>query len=261
MTTNPWPDERVVVVSDDPPSVEAAVTQLEAWGAQPAVMFERSRALAALSVREQDLVVLEFGRESASASGVLLGLEELQPMLPGAAHPAPVVALAEGDVGARLEQDAWAPLHVTPHDDPVRVREALLAALEDTVAVPLPVATATVTPTAVRLVVPVVVAALAVAFAGIGVASFLALRGASEPSAVVPDPSVVGPTASPSQANVVPPTAAPAATGTIASTAAPTTAPTTAAVAVPTLAPTSAPTVAPTLAPTPVPRLPVTGGR
>src|SRR5688572_15277587 len=91
---NPWPEERVVVVSDDPPGVEAAVTQLEAWGAQPAVMFERSRAMAALTVREPDMVVLDFGRGEEVASDVLVRLEELQPVLPGAAHPAPVVALA-----------------------------------------------------------------------------------------------------------------------------------------------------------------------
>lgn len=131
---NPWIGERVVVVTDDPPSVEAAVTQLEAWGAQPAVMFERTRALRALSSREPDLVVLDFGSDPAVGRTLLGDLEEVQPILPGALHAAPVVALAEGPVAPRLEREAWAPIHVVPHDDPEMVRAALLAALEDAIA-------------------------------------------------------------------------------------------------------------------------------
>src|SRR6266542_885425 len=94
-------------------------------------MFERGRALRALSVQEPDLVVLDFGRDPAAARSLLGGLEEMQPVLPGPLHGAPVVALAEGPIAPRLERDAWATLHVAPHDDPERVRTALLAALGD----------------------------------------------------------------------------------------------------------------------------------
>jgi len=129
---NPWPDERVVVVTDDPTAVEAAVLQLEDWGASPAVMFERGRALRALHVQEPDLVVLDFGRSPEATRSLLVTLEEVQPILPGALHAAPLVVLAEGATAQRIEREAWAPLHVTPHDDPDRMRDALTAAHQDT---------------------------------------------------------------------------------------------------------------------------------
>ena|GEM_PF-6349460 len=135
---NPWPDERVVVVTDDPTAVEAAVLQLENWGASPAVMFERGRALRALHVREPDLVVLDLGRSPEATHSLLISLEEVQKVLPGAVHPATLVVLAEGPTAQRIGRDAWAPLLVTPHDDPDRMRAALTAAHQATIPSPLP---------------------------------------------------------------------------------------------------------------------------
>ncbi|MGI8422993.1 MAG: hypothetical protein ACR2NO_02555 [Chloroflexota bacterium] len=189
MTDNPWPGERVVVVSDDPPSVEGAVTQLEAWGAQPAVMFERVRALAALSIEQPDMVVLDFGRDPAQVQSLLLGLEEVGPMLPGVLHAAPVVALSEAPMGPRLERDAWGPMHVSSHDDPDELRTALLAALADTSAGvggggAETIAASAMGATGRRTLAPALAAGAALAIFGVAVAAFIGFGQAPGGSAV-----------------------------------------------------------------------------
>ena len=216
---NPWPDERVVVVTDDPTAVEAAVLQLEDWGASPAVMFERGRALRALHVQEPDLVVLDFGRSPEATHSLLVTLEEVQPILPGALHAAPLVVLAEGATAQRVERDAWAPLHVTPHDDPDRMRAALTAAHQDTtpfappappvlaaavVGAAAPVAVASVATRRTSSIVPVAAALLIV-----GVSVWFAFQqGASgSPSAI--DPTTIPLSTSSVAASATTPAAAP----------------------------------------------------
>lgn len=272
-----WPSERVVVVSDDPWSVEGAVVQLEAWGAQPAVMFERTRALQALSVTEPDLVVLDFGRDPRTARSVLGGLEEMAPVLPGAAHGAPVVALAEGPIAPRLERDAWAPMHVVGHDDPAAVRAALLAALEEATAfgeanaeaaavAPARVAAATAQ-VARRSLAPLAAAsAAALGLAGLGVVALVRMRAeapgpagppqGAAPSRVTTGPSSGGggaPTTAGSLTPSVAPNPPPASVAAVVPTTVPAASPSALPSTVPTVpagAPTSAPTTAPSVAPT-----------
>ncbi len=154
----PWARERVVVVGDDPSAVEAAVAQLEAWGAQPAITFERERALRALRASPPSVVVLDFhgaGRGRGVLDPEAAAGDGQRP--PGAVaavgaflrragcRPAVVVLAAAGGpwsgpwgdgagraVSATAQQwVGWAPVRIAPHDDPVRLRAALEGALRD----------------------------------------------------------------------------------------------------------------------------------
>jgi CheY-like chemotaxis protein len=119
-----------VVVGENPSAVEVAVTQLEALGAQPAVVFERSRAIRALTVAAPDVVVVDLGYAPLRSHEILDMLGEVAPFHAGEAKPTPLVVLADPPDLTGLQADAWSPVHVVPHDNQVLLQPALVAAVQ-----------------------------------------------------------------------------------------------------------------------------------
>ncbi|HEV2122097.1 MAG TPA: hypothetical protein VGW38_04885 [Chloroflexota bacterium] len=127
---HPWLAARFVVIGHEPSALETTVDELEAQGVQPAVMFERTRAIRALQMREPDVVVLDFGNQSGAPESLLGSLDQVRPLFPSGLHPA-VVVLAEPGVVERIRQARVTSLHVAPHEDQEEIRAALTVALQE----------------------------------------------------------------------------------------------------------------------------------
>lgn len=127
---HPWLAARFVVIGHEPSALETTVDELEAQGVQPAVMFERTRAIRALQMREPDVVVLDFGNQSGAPESLLGSLDQVRPLFPSGIHPA-VVVLAEPGVVERIRQAGGTLLHVAPHEDQEEIRAALTVALQE----------------------------------------------------------------------------------------------------------------------------------
>lgn len=138
---HPWSSARFVVIGHEPSPLETTVAELEAQGAQPAVMFERTRAIRALQVTKPDVVVLNFGNQSGAPESLLGSFDQVRPLLPSRVD-SPVVVLAELGVAERVRQagvtSGGTSLHVVPHDDQGKIRAALTVALQESSAARVP---------------------------------------------------------------------------------------------------------------------------
>jgi hypothetical protein len=134
-----WLHARPLVFGTEPAAVEATVTQLEDWGAEPAVVFDPASAATVLATQRPHLMVLDLGAEDTltpDAAGFLEGVR--QDLLRGA--PAtPLVVLAGPALASRLGASLGPHVHVAPSADLQRVRRALDAARAESLGAAEPV--------------------------------------------------------------------------------------------------------------------------